>query len=118
GGGCPMNELTRRNLLHCAAGTGLLAAFTIPAMAEANDGPADKPPKNDRDCVVAAGLTSDEADCWELTAKVAGKSFELPELHPMEKQEIASAIHVIQYRLLSRPTYRKYKETVKKLPKE
>jgi len=112
-----MNELTRRNLLHCAAGAGLLATFTAET-AKASEGPDDKSLKNDRDCVVAAGLTSDEADCWELTAKVAGKYFELPELHPMEKQEIASAIHIIQYRLLSRPTYRKYKETVKKLPKE
>ncbi len=111
-----MDKLTRRNLLHGAAGAGLLA-FSAEATG-ATDGPDDKPPKNERDCVLAAGMTPDEADCWELTAKVAGKYFELPELHPMEKQEIASAIHIIQYRLLSRPTYRKYKEVHKKLPKE
>jgi hypothetical protein len=113
-------DLNRRDKLERAGGAGLLgllAAFTTGTGAT-SVGTDDKPIKNERDCVLAAGLTSDEADCWELAAKLAGKYFELPELHPMEKQEIASAIHIIQYRLLSRPTYRKYKDVHKKLPKE
>jgi hypothetical protein len=32
----------------------------------------------------------------------------------MDRQEIAAAIHVIQYKLLSRPTYRRYLELAKK----
>ena len=33
----------------------------------------------------------------------------------MDKQDITNAIHVVQFRLLSRPTYRKYKEAHKTL---
>ena len=41
------------------------------------------------------------------------KFFNLPELHPMDRQEVASAIHILQNKLLSRPTYRKYIEAAK-----
>ncbi len=58
-------------------------------------------------------MTEREADCWELAAKTAGAFFDLPELHPMDKQEIASAIHIVQNKLLSRPTYRAYLEKAK-----
>jgi hypothetical protein len=36
----------------------------------------------------------------------------------LDRQEIAQAIHVIQYRLLSRPTYQRYKEAHKKSPEK
>lgn len=62
----------------------------------------------DRDRVIACGLTDDEADCWELAATLARKLFELPKLHPMDDHEVAHAIHVIQNKLLGRPTYRQY----------
>lgn len=111
-----MDDMTRRGLLHGATGAGLFALLTPPATA-AHPGQEgdDAAQKLDREGVLASGMTEAEADCWELAAKLAGKLFELPELHPMDKQEIATAIHVLQYRLLSRPTYRKYKETVKQL---
>jgi hypothetical protein len=32
----------------------------------------------------------------------------------MDKQEVATAIHVVQNKLLSRPTYRRYLESFKK----
>lgn len=86
----------------------LLAA--TPA-AVADDPP--KPAKTDRDFVMEAGMTADEAECWEWIAKAAGKFFELPVLHPMDKQEVASAIHIVQNKLLARPTYRKYLENAK-----
>jgi len=72
----------------------------------------------DRQCVIGAGLTEAEADCWEAIAKAAGLYLALPDSHPMEKQEIASAIHVIQYRLLARATYRKYIELHKTAEKK
>ena len=62
-------------------------------------------------------MTEAEADCWSMAAELAGKFFALPELHPMDKQEIASDIHVIQHRLLSRPTYRKYLESHQSMAK-
>ena len=62
----------------------------------------------DRKAIMAAGLNEKEADCWEATAKAAGAFFELEELHPMDRQEVATAIHVIQNKLLGRPTYRAY----------
>jgi hypothetical protein len=53
-------------------------------------------------------MTGAEADCWELAARLAGQFLALPQLHPMDQQEVAQAIHVIQNKLLGRPTYRKY----------
>ena len=102
-----MEPLTRRSLLHLAPGLMLLSSV---------DGAAadERKPKTDRDFVLEAGMTPDEADCWELAARCAGKFFDLPKLHPMDAQEVATAIHVIQNKLLSRPTYRKYLENAKK----
>jgi hypothetical protein len=107
-----MDELTRRNALHLAAGLGLAAAFGG-APAEAADDMTKEQEKADRERVLACGLTADEADCWEWTAKAAGKFFDLPKLHPMDAQEVASAIHIIQHKLLSRPVYRRYLELAK-----
>src|SRR5262245_3657870 len=98
-----MDPMTRRTAMQFAAGLALTS----------DDDKAKAPAKNDRDFVMEAGMTTDEADCWELIAKAAGKFFELPKLHPMDAQEVAAAIHVVQNKLLSRPTYRKYLEIAK-----
>jgi hypothetical protein len=60
--------------------------------------------------VMAAGLTQQEAECWEMAGSLAGKFFKLPKLHQMDDHEVAHAIPVIQYKLLARPAYRKYLE--------
>jgi hypothetical protein len=101
-----MNELTRRNVMKLAAAAGATAAIPV-SLAIAQEAP---PENVDRGFVLAAGMTEAEADCWELAAKAAGAFFALPELHPMDAQEVATAIHIIQNKLLSRPTYRKYLE--------
>jgi hypothetical protein len=104
-----MDEITRRAALQLGGGLGLAAAVgAAPA-----DDQKPKPPMSDRDCVLGAGMTADEADCWAAAADVAGKFFALPKMHPMDAQEVANAIHVIQNKLLSRPTYRKYLELAK-----
>jgi hypothetical protein len=110
-----MDELTRRGMVSRAMGTGLVAI--LPASGAVNVADPDEVADNklDRDCVIASGMTEAEADCWVATAKAAKLFFDLPELHPTDKQDIADAIHVIQLRLLSRPTYRKYKESHKTL---
>ena len=69
--------------------------------------------KSDKECIMEAGLTEREADCWEKTAAAAGVFFQLPALHPEDAKEVAVAIHVIQNKLLARPTYRKYLEISK-----
>ena len=61
----------------------------------------------------AIGFTEAETECWLLISKAAGKFFELPKLHAMDDQEVASAVHIVQNKLLSRPTYRMYKEQFK-----
>ncbi len=66
--------------------------------------------KTDKECVMEAGMTEAEADCWEKTAEAAGAFFNLPVLHPEDAKEVAVAIHVIQNKLLGRPVYRKYRE--------
>ena len=72
-------------------------------------------PSADRKAIMAAGLNEQEADCWRAIAEAAGALFELEELHPMDKAEVANAVHIIQNKLLSRPTYRTYIATHKKM---
>lgn len=67
----------------------------------------------DRKHVLAAGFTDAEADCWEALADVAGKYLDLPVLHKGDQEEDAKAIHFLQFRLMSRPTYRKYLEAAR-----
>lgn len=88
----------------------------VPA-SPAEDAANQESPANQRDrkAITAAGLTEAEADCWQATADAAAKFFALPELHPMDQQEVASAIHILQNKLLSRPTYRTYLAEAKRL---
>jgi hypothetical protein len=110
-----MNEQTRRGAFKLTAAAGLIGALNLlPEAGAADDRAVDDQLKTDRGFVLGSGMTEAEADCWELAARTAGKYFALPELHPMDRQEIAAAIHVIQYKLLSRPTYRRYLELAKK----
>jgi len=67
----------------------------------------------DQEFVMEAGMTKDEADCWKKVAEAAGAFFKLEALHPTDRQEVATAIHVIQNKLSGRPTYRKYLELAK-----
>lgn len=114
-----MDELTRRQAFGAAVVAGLAPAAVAddPPPEKAKD--IDPKPKKegnaeaDRKRVLAVGMTEAEADCWALTARAAGAFFQLPKLHPMDDQEVAQAIHVIQNKLLARPTYRKYIELAK-----
>lgn len=81
------------------AGAAALVPRPVPAPAVSPD---------EKELVMQVGMTEAEAECWLLAAELAGRFFELPELHPMDSQEVATAIHVIQNKLLSRPTYRDY----------
>jgi hypothetical protein len=117
-----MDDVTRRDaLVRIAAAAGTASLLTPGATSGAA---AQRPDQDDahwsveRRKVVAAGMTEDEAECWVLAGKVAGKFFALPKLHDMDEHEIAHAVHVIQYRLLSRPTYRRYKEISKVTPQK
>ena len=108
-----MAKLTRRGALRRTAGASLITTLASAAAAQpADKGPPDVP-KEERSKVLSVGMTELEADCWELAANLAGKFFALPQLHPMDKQEVATAIHVIQNKLLSRPTYRRYLDSFK-----
>lgn len=67
-------------------------------------------PDTERERVMSLGFTEDEAECRMLAASVAGTFFSLPDLHEMDDHEVAHAIHVVQSKLLARPTYRRYLE--------
>lgn len=117
-----MNDITRRDALKLTAISCVLPAAADATQASKPDQPADQhsPGKPaaadnaDRQRIIAAGLTKDEADCRELTGQLAGTLLNLPQLHVMDDHKISHAIHVIQYRILARPTYRKYLEIAKK----
>lgn len=102
-----MGEITRRTALQFST------AFSVANPAPPPTGDRANNPQSDRDCVVGAGMTAEEADGWAVVADAAGKFFALPQQHPMDKQEVASAIHIIQNKLLSRPTCRRYLELAK-----
>lgn len=110
-----MDEITRRELVGAAVLTGAVALEGLsPRAALADDKPNNATLDDaERQRVMTCGLTEAEADCWLLISKAAGKFFELPKLHPMDDHEVAHAIHVVQNKLLSRPTYRRYKELAK-----
>lgn len=96
---------TRREALLGALAASTGAAAPLAIAAQQDEANKDSP---DRQSILAAGMTEAEADCWQKTAEAAGAFFALPELHPMDQQEVATAIHVLQNKLLSRPTYRTY----------
>jgi len=109
-----MRDMNRRSALHATAALAVTGMAIAPASSQQQAaGQPQDPDAADRGFVMAAGMTEGEAACWAFAAKTAGAFFELPELHPMDKQEVATAIHVIQNKLLGRPTYRKYLETAK-----
>jgi hypothetical protein len=97
------------------AGTGLPAMNASTATAAKAGALQQEEDDKDTQAVMAAGMTAEEAKCWKLIAEAAGAFFALPELHPMDKTEVATAIHVVQNKLLGRPVYRKYLEAAKAL---
>jgi hypothetical protein len=113
-----VSDVTRRDALKMVPATGLVAMAGGAADVKDANAQENEQDKADRKRVMAAGLTADEADCWELTGKAAGKFFALPKLHVMDDHEVAHAIHIIQHKLLARPAYRKYLELAKKAEKK
>ena len=101
-----------KNNRRAAVTTAVLAGTTLLATNRGQAQDKEAEVSRDEQVVMEAGLTREEAECWRLTA-AAGAFFKLPELHSMDATEVASAIHVIQNKLLARPTYRKYLETAK-----
>jgi hypothetical protein len=106
-----IEEVTRRQAVEAAALTGALALTGLAKGAPTGDKKAKQEfdEKAERQHMLACGFTDAEADCWMQVAKAAGNFFNLPKLHPMDEHEVAQAIHIIQNKLLSRPTYRRYK---------
>jgi hypothetical protein len=106
-----MDDLTRRVAL---GATGLAAAVALagltPTPARADDKlTAEENEKLDRQRVIACGFTEAEADAWVAVSRAAARLLELPKLHVMDDHELSHAIHILQYRLMSRPAYRKYR---------
>ena len=52
------------------------------------------------------GMTAEELELWGAVAAVAARMLQLPELHPMERHEVAHDLHKLQLRLLARPALR------------
>src|SRR5262245_22179527 len=107
-----MGKMTRRDALQAGTGLGVVAAAAGAATAAAPPARAGRKSgmATERDRVMEVGMTAAEADCWVAAAELAGQFFALPRLHTMDAHEVAVAIHVIQNKLLSRPTYRRYLE--------
>jgi len=103
-----MSKFTRRSAISAALLNATVVHNSAPAAQDDEEALTQ-----DQEFVVAAGMTRDEADCWKKIAEAAGAFFKLPELHAMDSQEVASAIHIVQNKLLARPTYRKYLELAK-----
>ena len=97
-----MDRINRRSAIASLA----LGATSTPLLGN----PLPQGSSDEEERALAAGLNQEESRCWELLVEAANAYLALPELHPMDKREVASAIHGVQYKLLARPTYRKYLE--------
>ena len=103
---------SRREALSIGIASGVMVSPVVEAQDSDDKTDADSVTR-DQKFVMEAGMTREEAECWKLTAAAAGSFFKLPVLHPTDATEVAHAIHVIQNKLLARPTYRKYLELAK-----
>lgn len=108
-----MDDLTRRQVLKSMAAAGASTGLLDVAQPQLTAVRSDEEKKRDRQRVIACGMTEEEADCWEMVAEAAGMFFRLPKLHPSDEGEVVQAVHIIQNKLLSRPTYRKYVDLAK-----
>lgn len=64
---------------------------------------------NEYELAIAAGMTPREAEVWALVARAAGAYLRLTEdepNHPMEREEVCHAIHLVQGWLAGRPFLR------------
>jgi hypothetical protein len=105
-----VQDISRRSVLAGLAGVSLLTASFSRGSEPFNE-PSSEPTNalsTDKERIMAAGLTDKEAETWRLTAETAKAFFELPVLHSMDSHEVASAIHVIQNKLLARPSFREH----------
>ena len=124
-----MNDVTRRTLLQTVAVAGAASLTASGAKSQSKPSRQDRQDfeaaiqraadaaekcdwseeeERDRERVLGVGFTEDEATCWLLCNRAAAKYLALPVLHPSDRDEVTLAIHEIQNRLLSRPTYRRY----------
>ncbi|GAA4012245.1 hypothetical protein GCM10022247_38530 [Allokutzneria multivorans] len=102
--------MPRRAMLRSAAVAGTAATLSlVPATASAAPNRWTPEELKDRKRVLEAGFTEAEADCWLLVVRATAAFFALPELHPLAKPEVVTAVHVIQDKLMMRPAYRKYR---------
>lgn len=86
---------------------GILAAAAVADRCEWSDAE-----QKERERVMSIGFTADEASCWLLVNRAAAKFLTLPELHPSDVPELTVVFHSLQFKLMSRPTYRKYRESM------
>ncbi len=111
-----MSKQSRREVLGVAVGGAVLgAAIARPVLAHTQEEvPEQVDPEQQARAVIASGLTREEAACWNLCSDLAASYFALEPVHRFEAQrepdrhEVVHAVHVIQNKLLARPTYRKY----------
>jgi hypothetical protein len=61
---------------------------------------------------IVPGFDEDENEAWNAVAYAASVCLHLEPTHPMEKEELAHAFHIIQNYLLARPTYKAYVASV------
>ena len=64
-----------------------------------HDSPADRR-------MAGYGMTAPEIALWNDLARVAGQFLQLPVLHPHEREEVVTELHLLQNRLLARPGLR------------
>ncbi len=100
-----MDELTRRQMLKATSVAGVLLGTGASALAR-KKALVQERFLLERDFVMEAGMTEAEADCWDDASAFAGAYLRLT---PMDSDhEHIHAIHVLQEKLMVRPTYRRY----------
>jgi hypothetical protein len=62
--------------------------------------------QQERERLLAYGMTDEEVNVWQALGAVAGQMLKLPVLHQSEQTEMVHDIHHLQSRLLARPGLR------------
>ena len=101
-----MSTPDRRDVLRSVAAA--TAAAALAATVPGSPAAADEPLKDERVPPLPGWTEAERTDYHHIRA--GGAFFALPVQHPAEIPEVVTAVHEIQNKLLSRPTYRIYRD--------
>lgn len=106
-------ECSRRDVMKTATTAGLASAAVALLATEEVAANAQFPNDElarERAIIQRCGLTAQEANSWVLIARLASDMLKIPGFTQEDHQQITQAIQLLQNKLLSQPTKRRYSQ--------